>query len=84
MRRANVERAVNLPYAAWERRQIPSKNDEDEILNVATNHAVQKKIAEATDNPKIESRHTLIWGVPLLGSLSLSVARIFVEAFIGD
>jgi hypothetical protein len=66
MRRANVERAVNLAYAAWERRQIPSKNDEDEILNVAhqLNHAVQKKIAEATDNPKIESRHTLIWGFP--------------------
>jgi hypothetical protein len=33
-----------LAYAAWERRQIPSKNDEDEIPNVAhqLNHAVQK------------------------------------------
>jgi hypothetical protein len=61
------------------------KNDEDEILNGAhqLNHAVQKKIAEATGNSKIESRHAPLLGVSI-GQSSFSVARIFVEAFVGD
>jgi hypothetical protein len=42
-----------------------------------------KKIAEATGNSKIESRRPPFWGPPI-GQSSFSIARIFVEAFVGD
>jgi hypothetical protein len=51
--------------------------------NSPTEQRCPKKIAEATGNPKIESRHTPLWGPPI-GQSSFSVARIFVEAFVGD
>jgi hypothetical protein len=43
----------------------------------------KKQIAEATGNPKKESRHTPPLGAPI-GQSSFSVARIFVEVFVGD
>ena len=45
---------------------------------------LSKKNAEATGNPKKESRHTPPFGPPLLGSLHLALLGFFVEAFAGD
>ena len=62
----------------------PSKNDEDELQRAhQLNNAVQKKLLRRPAIQKLRV-DTLPFRGPPIGQSSFSVARIFVEAFVGD